>query len=286
MMRRNSKIVVALLVDMSFCNMASFAEASLVSDFSATPLSRGTMGSNIAKDPLVDLEDEFAPLVAPTLTSVADNDTSTEYRFFALYEFVDKLPRATLLTAMLVAIIGWGLMKRLREANADIAFDCDQSTGCTSPSSELVAAKPGVAPFDFGQLMDALRKNDISRGRHLVDELPSVDVQDIWGCTALHVAAFHGCIEVAQQLLAREADVNMKEDSHETPLHVAARTGSMAICDVLLAKGAKLNPQNESGSTPLVVAANAGNEEFCELLFEHGGTRNMYINVKSEWDAS
>jgi ankyrin repeat protein len=82
----------------------------------------------------------------------------------------------------------------------------------------------------------------------------------------LHLAAEHGYRSVAELLLARKADVNIRTKTGLTPLHIASEKGFKAFAELLLANGADLAARDSSGATPLHSAINSGNKPTVELL--------------------
>ena len=68
----------------------------------------------------------------------------------------------------------------------------------------------------------------------LVDYNADVDVQDGYGCTALHGAALRGREQMLQLLLKHRADPNVTDKDGWTPLHIAAMKGFKVLVDVLL----------------------------------------------------
>ncbi|MCM8596480.1 ankyrin repeat domain-containing protein [Accumulibacter sp.] len=73
-----------------------------------------------------------------------------------------------------------------------------------------------------------------------------------WG--ALHYAVFNGHGKVADDLLARGANVNARAPNGATPLMLAAREGQEALARVLLESGADAKLQSDWGDTPLTMA--------------------------------
>ncbi|XP_037033312.1 transient receptor potential channel pyrexia-like [Bradysia coprophila] len=73
--------------------------------------------------------------------------------------------------------------------------------------------------------------------------------------TALHLAADEGNVECVNLLLAKGADVKIKNHRGFTPLHLAARTSSLACVEALLSNGhANPNAEDFDKRTPLHAA--------------------------------
>lgn len=62
--------------------------------------------------------------------------------------------------------------------------------------------------------------------------------------TALHVACERGHGEVAELLLANEADMEAKDVNGNTPLHVAAQNQQTGLVQLLLETGADPDSEN------------------------------------------
>jgi ankyrin repeat protein len=98
-----------------------------------------------------------------------------------------------------------------------------------------------------------------------------VNVKSNFGWTPLHFAADHK--DVAELLLAHKADVNAKDIFGETPLHGEAMSGCKAVVKLLLANKADVNARDKHGDTPLHVASASKlcGKDVVELLRQHGG---------------
>lgn len=59
------------------------------------------------------------------------------------------------------------------------------------------------------------------------------------GATALHLAAYHGDIEMVKMLLANKADLNAKDNAGVTALQLAEREGRKEMAAFLRKQGAK-----------------------------------------------
>ena len=105
-----------------------------------------------------------------------------------------------------------------------------------------------------------------------------VKVKSYGGWTALLSAVFGGHKDMVELLLTNKTDVNYKEDAGRTPLHVAAENGYMEIAALLLAKKADVNVKNREGLTPLHVAVVLGNKDLVELLLANKAEINAKDN--------
>lgn len=97
------------------------------------------------------------------------------------------------------------------------------------------------------------------------------DARDVFGCTALHLAAHNCFTEDVQQLLDMGFNPNIRDKSKETPLHMAARAGCMETARTLLAGKADPFICNAFGTTPVAIAMHS-NKALAEFL--RGASRN------------
>lgn len=97
------------------------------------------------------------------------------------------------------------------------------------------------------------------------------------GWTPLHLAAFFGHAELANALLDRNAQVDIRSSNamKNTPLHAASAGGQLALVELLLKRGANPNAMQEGGWTALHGAAQAGQREMVETLLANGADVNL-----------
>jgi ankyrin repeat protein/HEAT repeat protein len=102
--------------------------------------------------------------------------------------------------------------------------------------------------------------------------------EDKDGDTPLHLAAYTGNIDKAEELIKSGAEINQKNKFGVAPLHKAADKGHTKMVELLIEKGAEINLKNDFGATPLHRAAFEGHIEVAKLLVDKGAD----INKKSD----
>jgi cytohesin len=116
-------------------------------------------------------------------------------------------------------------------------------------------------------LHDAARNGDLAKVKTLLATHPDlVNRKDTNGMTPLHCAALGGHKDIAELLLAKQADVNAKDNAGISPLSFAAGSGYKDVVQLLLAKQADVNARSNDGWTPLHAAAMSGHKDVAELL--------------------
>lgn len=99
---------------------------------------------------------------------------------------------------------------------------------------------------------------------------------EAFGQTALHLAASKGFPCVCQRLIRYGAALEAREQtSGRTPLHVAAFHGFVDVVTILITGGALVVAEDSMGMTPLSLAVDSGNEAVVEVLLSHGADPNQ-----------
>ncbi|MGC3960253.1 MAG: ankyrin repeat domain-containing protein [Verrucomicrobiota bacterium] len=103
--------------------------------------------------------------------------------------------------------------------------------------------------------------------------------------SALHLAAGRGNVAMVQLLLTNRAAVAVRNIFGETALHVAAANGSTNVAALLIAAGADVNAagaeDQTGGATPLHLAVTGGHRDMVKLLLEKGANPNIAAVVGS-----
>jgi hypothetical protein len=151
----------------------------------------------------------------------------------------------------------------------------------SSPESDS-AQEPPVNPFDvmgMTALHTAASQGLLDDVRELLDKGADVNARSKWeGYTPLQAAAEANSYHVVELLLARKAEVNVKDNFGRTPLHSVAKGGSLDIARLLLDKGAEVNATDVAGDTPMHAGAAAGQEPIVLLLLSKGAN----VNAKNQ----
>jgi ankyrin repeat protein len=83
----------------------------------------------------------------------------------------------------------------------------------------------------------------------------NVDAHDgVKHCTALHMAARRGNVDVAEALLDCGADIEARDTLGETPLRRSVNCDKTEVAALLLSRGADRHSKGSNGLTPLLAA--------------------------------
>jgi ankyrin repeat protein len=117
------------------------------------------------------------------------------------------------------------------------------------------------------EILRAAGNGDLANARRLLNHNPNLAFsKNGEGFTALHYAASYGYREIAELLLAKNADVNAKTGKGNTPLHYAASYGHKDTAELLLSNKANVDAQDGIGQTSLYDAAGGGRIEEVGML--------------------
>jgi len=121
------------------------------------------------------------------------------------------------------------------------------------------------------QLLATAATGDLNGVDALLRAGVPLDGRDKSGRTALLVATLNNHPEIAGRLIEAGADVNAKDNIHDTPFLYAGSEGRNDILRLILASGrAKLDDSNRYGGTALIPAAHHGHPETVRMLIVAG----------------
>ncbi|KAH9497303.1 Ankyrin repeat domain-containing protein 50 [Dermatophagoides farinae] len=98
-----------------------------------------------------------------------------------------------------------------------------------------------------------------------------LEIKDLEGRTALHVAAWQGTYAIVDCLIKLGTNIDAIDAEGRTPLHMCAWNGHIEVLRLLIESGAMVNPiSSTQGASPLLVAAQQGHYETCAYLLQAG----------------
>jgi len=167
----------------------------------------------------------------------------------------------------------------------------------TMTTRRLVQAFFGVAAMSSwaaaalgSSLISAVKTDDARTVRALIARHADVNATEPDGFTALHWAALHDNLEIAEMLIGAGANVKASTRYTITPLSIACANGNAALIARLLDAGADPNATSEEGQTALMTASRNGRVEAIKLLLTRGAKVNLKEGFRGQtalmWAAS
>lgn len=132
----------------------------------------------------------------------------------------------------------------------------------------MLGVTASLAPAS--DLIDAVKRDDVTTVRSLLQGGVDVNAVDAVGSTALHWAVNMANPEITELLLSAGADPAVPTRYNIHPLTLAAANGDDTIVNLLLDAGADPDTTSEEGQTALVSAALNGRTDALRALIERG----------------
>lgn len=138
----------------------------------------------------------------------------------------------------------------------------------------LAAPIPAAAQFsDSYKFLEAVRKKDGEKVTSMLAEGSSslVNTRDYTsGESALHIVTKRRDLTWMQFLIAKGANVNLRDAQGATPLVTAASLGFVEGVELLVKYGARTDESNNTGETPLMTAVHNRNIPMMRVLLKAG----------------
>lgn len=116
-------------------------------------------------------------------------------------------------------------------------------------------------------LRRAVSTRDVDKAKKQLAAGADVNASSEQGVTALISAAYHGLVNIVEELLKHKSvDVDRKDKSNRTALSHAAERGHAKVVQLLLDAEADVNAEDDQGRTPLLAAALSGQTQVIEVL--------------------
>jgi ankyrin repeat protein len=129
-------------------------------------------------------------------------------------------------------------------------------------------------------LLEAIRSDDVTAMRTLLDSGADPNARDDIGATVLMHAAAFSSLDGLHALLDRGADVNAASTGGATALMWAV--GDLTKVRLLLDRGAAVNATMKDGTTALVAAARRGNTDVMRLLLTQKADPTASASARAE----
>jgi ankyrin repeat protein len=138
----------------------------------------------------------------------------------------------------------------------------------------LAMAAPAQAQFSDGyRFLEAVRKKEGDKVETLLGEPGNTVIlsRDIaTGKGALHIVTERRDITWLRYLVAKGADVNMRDDKGVTPIQLASGLGWLEGVAFLVERRADLDQSNSTGETPLISAVHRRDTQMMRILLKGG----------------
>ena len=141
---------------------------------------------------------------------------------------------------------------------------------------------PALAQFSASyKFLEAVKKKDGTAVTDAIEEPGStiVNTRDVTtGQAALHIVTARRDRPWMEFLIAKGANVNIRDFKGVTPLVLAVNLNFIEGVELLVAKGARVDEANDAGETPLITAVHNRNVALMRLLLKAGANPDRSDN--------
>ena len=138
----------------------------------------------------------------------------------------------------------------------------------------IALAAPAHAQFSDGyKFLEAVKKKEGDKVETYLGEPGSTVIltRDIsTGRGALHIVAERRDLVWLKYLVAKGADVNMRDDKGVTPIQLASSLGWLEGVAFLVERRADLDQSDSTGETPLISAIHRRDQQMVQVLLKGG----------------
>jgi len=152
--------------------------------------------------------------------------------------------------------------------------------GCLSIA--LLTAFNLYAAEQLPSIILAVKNNDLTQTRALINQEIDVNMPQADGATALHWAVHRDSVDAVRALVDAGADVDAINDFGIMPLWLACENKNAEMARLLLKAGANPNNILMTGESILMTAAHYGNAEIVQLLLDAGADVNHTEPVRQQ----
>jgi ankyrin repeat protein len=151
------------------------------------------------------------------------------------------------------------------------------------PVAEAATPEPPSAEAPDISFFKAAVDGDYEAIKTAIDSGIDVNAKGgFFGRTALSSVAHLGHMKIAELLISRGAEVDVKDSFRATPLHRASREGHKNISELLINKNANVNAIDVYGGTPLDFAISSNHPEIADLLRKRGGKTKKELEAEGK----
>lgn len=157
---------------------------------------------------------------------------------------------------------------------AIIEFDCKEIL--------KLFIESGVNPNACDESLNTILMNAIYKQKHNIINMLlqasdiNINLKNIMGNTALHIAIFYGYTDLAYILINKGADLNIENVYQETPLLIAVTKNNYIIVeDLIKSKVIDIDHKNINNETSLMIAVKKGYTYIVNILLKAGA--NTYL---------
>ena len=98
---------------------------------------------------------------------------------------------------------------------------------------------------------------------------PYVNVKNIGGATALHLAARVGNLEIIKILIQNEARIDVRDNEDWTPIMRAASEGNDQVIKYLISQGANAAALNNTSESIIILSANSSCSKCLQIVLDN-----------------